>query len=199
MTTMHEYRTVKDMAKDLAGNWKKFTCFGWHEKPADCDRRAIVYTHNRDSGLLDKSNASVIEKALAPFTKGEYPSVRREVHSHWACGWVEGYSIRVYDRKGEVTKAFQVYADLMLRLQDYPVLDDSDYSNRELEATRDNIASELKYMNRRGSFKPFTDDTAEEVLRWLWDNNASAVENSDDQGGYPSGEELTEALRALGY
>ena len=59
---------LKDAAKDAAGNWQDFKCFVWYrdrdlKKPEDW---AVIYTHNRDSGLLDQSNAAVIAKAAPP-------------------------------------------------------------------------------------------------------------------------------------
>ena len=86
-------------AKKAAGNWKRFGSFAWFRKRelVDADQWAVVYTSNRDSTLLDQSNASVIEMALEPFTEGDDPDVVMESHSHWAVGHVDGFSIRVYD------------------------------------------------------------------------------------------------------
>ncbi len=69
---------------------------------------SIVYTHNRDSGLLDQSNAEVIARALTHFTTGDNADVVFESHAHWAVGHVDGFSIRVY-RDGEITDAFRTY------------------------------------------------------------------------------------------
>ncbi len=79
-------------------NWQKFSCFAWFrksdlKKPEDW---AVIYTHNRDSGLLDQSNAAVINKAMKPFSEGDGPNV--ESHHHWACGHVDGFSVRVFKR-----------------------------------------------------------------------------------------------------
>jgi len=43
------------------------------------------------------------------------------------------------------------------------------------------------------------DDWAEQVFSWLWDNDQTAVESYDDQGGRPSDEEIEEACDALGF
>jgi hypothetical protein len=58
--------TLEDAAKQAAGNWKSWTCFVWcrESEIADTDNWAIIYTHNRDSGLLDQSNADAIAEAL---------------------------------------------------------------------------------------------------------------------------------------
>ena len=65
--------TLEDAARKAAGNWRSWTCFVWDRarEIGDPEIWAIIYTHNRDSGLLDQSNAEVIAKALAPFTTGE--------------------------------------------------------------------------------------------------------------------------------
>ena len=127
-------------AKAAAGNWKHFECFCWHRRGdiPDAENWAIIYTHNRDSGLLDQSNADAIEEALERFTQGDNPNVVFESHWHWAVGHVDGMSIRVY-RRGRITKAFKSYHALAQRLADYPLLDEEDYSRREYEATLGNL------------------------------------------------------------
>ncbi|MCH7686441.1 MAG: hypothetical protein IH899_07140, partial [Planctomycetes bacterium] len=133
---------LQGAAEQAAGNWRKFQCFVWYrDEIQDAENWAIVYSHNRDSGLLDQSNASVIEKMLEPFTEAadEDPDVVMESHNHWACGWIDGFSIRVF-RDGQITDAFRKYHEPAERLAEYPILDEEDYSNREYEATVTNIA-----------------------------------------------------------
>jgi hypothetical protein len=139
MATLGEMN-LEEAAGHAAGNWKRFSCFCWDrlreiDKP---DEWAIVYTHNRDSGLLTLSNAAIIANALRPFSETENPDVVFESHSHWAVGHVDGFSIRVY-RDGEMINAFRAYHGLMERLDAYPVLDEADYSDREYEAALENI------------------------------------------------------------
>lgn len=128
--------TLDDAAAQARGNWLKFDSFAWHDRPDNAEEWAIVYTHNRDSDLVAQSNASVIEKALALFLESDEPDVVSEHHGHWACGWIDGYAIRVY-RNGEITPAFHAYYDLVASLEDYPVLDEEDLSRRESEASRE--------------------------------------------------------------
>src|SRR4051812_36983127 len=101
--TMISEMTLEDAATQAAGNWKHFGSFVWdrlHDLD-DPDLWAIVYTHNRDSRLLDLSNAEAITGAMEPYTEGEDPDVVMESHDHWAVGQVDGFSIRVY-RNGEI-------------------------------------------------------------------------------------------------
>jgi hypothetical protein len=187
--------SLHDAAKLAAGNWLEFHCFIWNRQPKDADKWAIIYTHNRDSGLLDQSNATIIEKTLQPFTQGNNPDIVFESHSHWAVGHVDGFSIRVYKR-GKISKAFREYHKLAKRLDDYPILDEEDYSNREYESTFENIADAAWRLKDEYDLP---EDWQSAVYSWFADNDYSAIENVDDQGGYPSEEQLREAFCDLGY
>ena len=132
---------LEEAAQHAAGNWQEFDSFVWFrdQELEDSDQWAVVYTHNRDSGVLDQSNAAVIAKAMEPFTEGDGPDVVCESHTHWAVGHVDGFSIRVF-RDGKITEAFKKYRELAERMNDYLILNESDYSDREYEATLENIA-----------------------------------------------------------
>jgi hypothetical protein len=196
MSTLAEM-TLEDAAKQAAGNWKSWTCFVWFRESeiADPDNWSIVYTHNRDSGLLDQSNAEQIAKALEPFTEGDDPDVVMESHSHWAVGHVDGFSIRVY-RDGQITDAFRAYHDLMEQMDGYPILNEEDYSNKEYEATLENISDSAWRVKHEYSLP---DGWESDVYSWLSDNRQRVVENRDDHGGYPEAADLRAAFDALGY
>jgi hypothetical protein len=189
--------TLEGAAREAAGNWQSWTCFVWDREGeiGDPDDWAIVYTHNRDSGLLDRSNAEVIARALEPFTEGDDPDVVMENHSHWAVGHVDGFSIRVY-RDGHTTEAFSTYHDLAEKVDGYPILDESDYGEREYVATLDNIAGAAWRAKR---YYELPEGWEVEVYSWLSDNRPGSVENRDDQGGYPEESDLQDAFEALGY
>jgi hypothetical protein len=190
-----EWDDVELAAQELAGNHRDFECFAWWNRPADDGKWAVVYTHHRDSGLLDQSNAAAIEEALRPFMEMDEPDVAGESHSHWAVGWVKGYAIRVFDENGDITAAFRRYCELRARLADYPILNETDYSQREYDATLGNIAE----AGRRFVADEAPDDWPSEAFSWFWECNQRAVENRDDQGGYPSDEEMKECLADLGW
>ncbi len=192
-----EEMTLEDAARAAAGNWRSWTCFVWDREREikDLENWSIIYTHNRDSGLLDLSNAVAIAHALQPFTTGEDPDLVVESHAHWAVGHVDGFSIRVY-RDGEITDAFRTYHGLLERLADYSILDESDYSERELDATLDNIA-DAAWRLESGYTLPSGWET--EVYSWLSAHRPGSVENRDDRGGYPTEGNLRQAFDALGY
>ena len=188
---------LETAAKAAAGNWEHFDSFAWHRGHdlPDADNWTIIYTRNRDSGLLDQSNASVIEEAMDTFTKGKNPDVAPEHDHHWACGWVDGFSIRVY-RRGQITKAFAAYHELVERMANYPILDETDYSAREYEATLVNLPDAAWKLKNEYDLPK---DWAAEVYRWFSDNDCSAIEDTDDRGGYPRELQLRTAFTALGY
>jgi len=189
---------ITEAAHEAAGNWIRFNSFVWFrdKELEDADRWGIFYTHHRDSGLLDQSNASVIAKAMAPFADGDDPDVVFESHSHWAVGHVDGFSLRVFNANGEITEAFQRYHELAQAMDDYPILDDSDYGERELEATLENIVDAAWRLKRQFDLPEGWEC---EVYSWLSDHRPGEVENRDDQGGYPSEQAMRNAFTALGF
>jgi len=187
--------TLEDAAREAAGNWRSWTCFVWDREREidDAENWSIIYSHNRDSGLLDQSNAAAMADALRSFSESENPDVVFESHAHWAVGHVDGFSMRVY-RDDAITDAFHVYHGLMERLEAYPVLDDSDYGRREYRAALENI-EDVAW--RLESTYDLHDGWDAEVYEWLSVCRPGAVENKDDRGADPSERELLDAFNGL--
>lgn len=188
---------LEEAAQQAAGNWQDFHCFVWFRDRElnDAEQWGIIYTSNRDSGLLDQSNAAVIGKAMKPFSNGDDPDLVFESHHHWAVGHVDGFSIRVF-RDGEITEAFRKYHELEVRMDDYPILDESDYSDREYEATVENI--DLAAWKLKEKFD-LPEGWEDRVYGWLSEHDCNEIENVDDQGGWPEEEALEAAFKALGF
>ena len=188
---------LEEAAHKAAGNWQNFRSFVWwrDRELADADRWAVIYMSHRDSGLLDQSNAAFIAKALKPFTDGDDADVVMESHHHWAVGHIDGFSVRVF-KDGEITEAFRTYHELAEAMDQYPILDESDYSERELEATLENI-EDAAWRLKKDFDLP--DGWAWQVYDWLADHRSGEIENRDDQGGYPSEAALREAFAALNF
>lgn len=187
--------TIEEAAKQSAGNWRDFKCFVWwrEREMEDADQWMIHYTHHRDSGVLDQSNAEQIRQALDQFTEGVVPDVVQESHNHWAVGHIDGFSLRVF-RSGEITDAFRTFHELMERLAEYPILNEDDFSNREYEATVENIVNAAWRL--RDDYE-LPENWQYEVYGWLSDRENHEVECCDDQGGYPSEDSLRRAMNAL--
>lgn len=194
-TTECDWTDVENAAKELAGNWQEFECFAWSRgyDLEDAENWAIWYTSHRDAGLLAQSNEAAIHNRLEPFSEGDDPDLVFESHSHWAVGHVDGFSVRVYRPDGTITEAFREFCKIKEELDAYPVLDEADYSERELQATLENYASEMwRHKNLPGGWES-------DVYSWFGDNGHDRfIENRDDAGGYAPEEKIIEALQDLG-
>jgi len=188
---------IEYAAKKAAGNWQNFNSFVWwrEQEVTNADQWTIVYTNHRDSKLSDESNSAFIAKMLKPFMKGRNQTVVTESHSHWLVGHVDGYSIKVYSR-GKITKAFCTYYELLEQIEEFSILDEFDYSNREYEATLSNIDSAAWAVKGRFSLP---EDWVEQVYAWLLDNDESQLANNDDEGGWPDEESLLAAFTSLSF
>ena len=192
MTTTLAQLDIEQAAKEAAGNWCSFDCFSWHRAAEldDADEWTIVYTHHRDSGLVDQSNAEAIRKIMQPFVDREPCDVLEEHDHHWAVAWIEGFAIRVY-RRGRITKAFRAWHELSMKLADYPLLDEDDYFARVYEATIENISNAVKQRDYA-----FPRGWEAKVYRWLADHDPSEIEGVDS---WPSDDALRRAFDALGF
>lgn len=87
------------------------------------DNLLVVMTRNRDSDLLTESNWDVALEMLG----GESETVEIHRFGHWACGWWEALCVI----KGSPSET--IGQSIVDRLEDYPVLDETKFSEREME------------------------------------------------------------------
>lgn len=80
-----------------------------------------AYGKNRDSDHLQESNFDAFLSALG----GEGENVAIVRIGHWACGWCEYIGVR------EGTPEAEIAEQLREKLEDYPILNEEDFSNRE--------------------------------------------------------------------
>ena len=95
---------------------------------AEWPEHYVFLGRHRDSDTLTESN---FEVALAQLG-GESDTVQIVREGHWAVGWVEWIAIHESD-----TEARDKAQDMLDSLADYPVLDESEWSEREYEAMQD--------------------------------------------------------------
>lgn len=149
--------------------------------------------HHRDSTLLEESNWEVITNDML----NRFPDdVELVTFGHWGVGWIEEMFVRMRDEQGRFTSAFKAAVEWAEKLEEYPVADEMDYSEREYEATVENIR-QIGYSMVRA---PEPEGWPGSVYSWLSENGYDdELENVDDQGGYPSEDAVRDALEALGY
>lgn len=85
----------------------------------------VGLSRNRDSDDLTESNFATFLKELG----GESETVQVIRESHWAVGWVEWIAIHQDDEK-----AVKRADELLAEIEAYPVLDEMDFSEREMES-----------------------------------------------------------------
>lgn len=87
----------------------------------------------RDSDTLEKSNARALREYLAKDRTLAKDWCETECN-HWAVGYVTHLSFRVVDRRGNPTRIARVLREWFDALADYPVANESLYSEMETEA-----------------------------------------------------------------
>ncbi len=113
---------------------------------------------SRDSDCLGQSNFATMLAKLG----GESDIVTVVRESHWAVGWIEWIAIDA-DGTAESDKALQIADAQAKRLEDYPVLDEDDWSEREQEAATDvwrdcyDAKERVKYIRKYRSQFEFRD------------------------------------------
>ena len=114
---MQEYKKFQPTEFDRAGAFLPERA-GWLVVPIG---------RNRDSGPLDLSNWEALESELESKAGEEDENNGWEIHrfGHWACGWYEIFLVK------PGTAAMAVAEGVAGRLEDYPVLDEDDFSERE--------------------------------------------------------------------
>jgi hypothetical protein len=92
----------------------------------------IVAAQNRDSDTLDESNFAVLAKRLEGHCEIERAN-------HWACGWVDYLIIAPNDKK-----ALRIATEAQDAVEQYPILDETHFSQREWDKFHDYAEGELK-------------------------------------------------------
>lgn len=82
----------------------------------------VFLGQNRDSGALDRSNFKCGLAAIG----GESDTVHIVRERHWACGWIEWIAIHQDD-----AEALAVADNIARGLEDYPVINEDDWSELE--------------------------------------------------------------------
>ena len=112
----------------------------WHDTPdsvwdgpyddSDPSTWAVIISYHRDSDPLEVSNYRVISKDL----EERFPDDVEQHHfRHWAVGWIDHLFVRAYDQNGKITPAFKAAMEWLEALQEYPVADEMDLAEVELE------------------------------------------------------------------
>ena len=111
-----------------------------------------LLTRSRDSDCLTESNWFSALRELG----GESDNVTIDHFGHWACGWWVSLSVRAGTPEHDIARKI---AD---RLENYPVLDEEDFSQREYEDALDvwnayTVQDRIEYIRRHAGQFDFRD------------------------------------------
>ena len=154
---------------DLETVREQFSRVGDSAYWGDCEDWYIVAGRSRDSDCLEQSNFETMQAELEAI---DPEAVTIERAGHWAVGWVETLQIAL-DADAVIDKA----VELLTAKEDYPVLDEDDFSRREHEkacevwdsfTTRDRVDTLQRYgmntLNARRDYVDIDDDSG-----YLWE------------------------------
>lgn len=108
---------------------------GWDNYSGDdLGEKIVVLSTSRDADIMTESNFDSALEMLG----GESKHVEVEQVGHWACGWIKMILVNPKSKKH-----LKIAYEIRKALEDYPVLDDSDFNDREYEY-QSNYANEAK-------------------------------------------------------
>lgn len=166
-----------ELAKEALRHPRDFMYYGSNEQMFES--WGYVWGYGRGADVMDESNFWTVYNRL----KEQFPD-DVEVHrsNHWLCGWVEQLAVRILKpdadskefRDEDVTDAFREVLRFKTRVENYPVLDEEDYSEREwremLEFVRacgveeENAERVLKNIMKHEDCAAHTEDLEDEMV-----------------------------------
>jgi len=98
------------------------------------------------------------------------------------------------DIQAETTPAFNTWCEFALSLEDYPLLDETDYSQREFDDTLEQIAFVVPEL-----IENLPSNYLRKIYSWLWENDQLELEVCDGRGACPSESAVAKACETLGF
>lgn len=136
----------------------------------------VVFSKNRDSSILEKSNWDYMVDEL-----GDLEGVEVVRFNHWAVGWIEALIVHE-----DAEETIDTATDLINQYERYPLLNEQDYFERLNEGALDNIQSHSHVKNR---------SEASDVYKFLHNYEYDEeLEAYDGKAPYPSTDSIEDAL-----
>ena len=171
------YNELTSDAKENVGNWTKWPHY---IHTGDCDPEKDVLIH-LDSGnqadTLEDSNRATIERELK---EADPDNVSFSYENHWAVGKINSVVITALDDNGDETPAWIKIVELAAALADYPILDESDFSEREWNELTDNVQSELD-SNGFGFMSAYDHTLTDDLETGIYPDTDKVIENAREQ------------------
>ncbi len=117
----------------------------------------VVVGQHRDSDALGRSNFASALRLLG----GEDENVAVERSNHWAVGWVEHILVRPGTEQAKMAE------EILTGLEDYPIVDEEDFSRKEHEECAEawercfSVQERIKYLRNHS----YSADSLGQLLR----------------------------------
>ena len=153
MKTLEHLKRWQRASNYIGATWEKWYVFLGRHRDSDC-----LTNSNFDQGL---AAVKAVANSELSCDDDEMASVQVVSENHWAVGWVEWIAIHESD-----TAALECADELMARLENYPVLNEEDFSERETNEANDiwakcyNFKERAEYIRKHRSqfdFNGFAD------------------------------------------
>ena len=146
--------------------YSEFKPTAFDSKGLACPNRQdwfVGLTQNRDSGIVEESNFAVALACLTAIDK----RVETASFGHWACGWIE-VMLCPPDNPALTAELEAIQASL----SDYPILCDTDHSEREQEAASEywssmTIGERVQHL-RENTYTPNNFSQLLQAVRGCW-------------------------------
>lgn len=166
---MHTVKPWKHPEYYFGATWE-----GWY---------SAGFGQSRDSDALEESNFQVAYDALKPFA-GDYDgesTVQIVREGHWAVGWVEWIAVHESN-----TAALDKARALCEQANDYPILNEEDFSQREDEQCADtwekcfNPSERIEYFRRHSYTATGFTDLLQAIRAGSWYHAANMLHCPSD-------------------
>jgi len=180
-----KYDTEEQFAKEFAGNWGRAggpdSCWAFNEeKHPEYWGLLLLVSRDTSECSVEASNFAVMEKRFKKFLTGKNPSLKEVRITHWACGWIDGFGIKVYQDKGKkFTKAFLELIKIQQELERYSVLDDDDYFERRYKFACESVKDHIEYRLFQNKIEADAETLVYE-FRDKYPNDFDAIDDTSD-------------------
>ena len=193
----YPYPTLEAWIEDqLAQDRPDKRDYGYHGDTPLGVNYAICFSTHRDDDILGRSNWDVVRvDMLRRFPRSCHVET---FFNHWAVGWVDHLMVKLITTRGEPTKAAQAMYDWLLKLADYPVADDDNYSELESEEYHNSMLQSVKLASWHVVIRDSApDDWQEQVIEYIRENAPSEYDRAWDREGWFEEDVVWEAMLHL--
>jgi hypothetical protein len=118
----------------------------WDERLYETHGSTLTWAERGDDILEESNYLSALD--IVKGAAEDEDDVIDATCGHWLVGSLRQLFVRVYDDQGEFTAAWKAIVEIGEGLEAYPIVDESDYSEREWKLYEENLSEALDQAQR---------------------------------------------------